>query len=191
MGNLEKEARQRAKRKNLKKIILGTVAAAGLLSVAVVAPNVLGAMAKLGLLPAKRQKEFIKATRERLVNKGLLEWQGNFLKLTAKGKALLARSELNDYKIKKPRRWDGKWRVLIFDIPETKKTQREKVRRTLISIGFLRLQDSVWIYPYDCEELIAMMKAELRIGKDILYIIAENIENDAWVRRQFNLPQET
>ena len=44
--------------------------------------------------------------------------------------------------------------------------------------------------PYDCEELIAMMKVELRIGKDILYIIADSVENDRWVRKQFNLPQE-
>ncbi|MDO8590956.1 MAG: hypothetical protein Q7R65_03180 [bacterium] len=186
-GNLEKEIRRRTKRKNLQKIILGTVATAGLLSVAVMAPNVFGSMAKLGLLPGKRQKEFIKVTRDRLVDKGLLEWQGNFLKLTAKGEALLARLELKDYKIKKPKRWDGKWRVLIFDIPETRKTQREKVRCTLVSIGFLRLQDSVWIYPYDCEELITLLKADFEIGKNLLYMIVEALEHDADIKKQFGI----
>ncbi len=187
MGNLEEEPRRRAKRKNLQKIILGTVATAGLLSVAVVAPNVLGAMAKLGLLPSNRQKEFIKAARERLVKKGLLEWRGNFLKLTVKGKALLVRLEFSSYRLKKPKRWDGKWRVLIFDIPETRKSQREKVRRTLASIGFLRLQDSVWIYPYDCEELITLLKADFEIGKNLLYMIVEALEHDADIKKQFGL----
>jgi DNA-binding transcriptional regulator PaaX len=187
MGNLEKAIQKRTKRKNLQKIILGTVAAAGLLSVAVVAPNVIGAMSKLGFLPARRQKEFIRGARERLVGKGLLEWQGNFLKLTPKGRVLLARLEQNNYKIKKPKRWDGKWRVLIFDIPETLRAKREKVRLTLISIGFFRLQDSVWIYPYDCEELITLLKADFEMGKNLLYMIVEALENDRLVKKQFGL----
>ena len=190
MGYLEKEVGKRAKRKNLKKIILSTVATAGLLGVALLAPNVIGAMSKLGLLPAKRQKEFIKAARERLVEQGLLEWQGNFLKVTHKGRALLARLERNEFTLKKPKRWDGKWRVLIFDIPETKKVLREKVRHTLVSIGFYRLQDSVWIYPYDCEDLITLLKANFKIGKDLLYVIVDSIENDKHLREAFQLPKK-
>ena len=84
MGELEKESKKRAERVHLKKIILGTVAIAGVVSVAVVAPNVLGAMAKLGILPHKRQKEFIKAARERLVKQGLLEYQNGLLRVTKK-----------------------------------------------------------------------------------------------------------
>lgn len=54
-------------------------------------------------------------------------------------------------------------------------------------IGFLKLQDSVWIYPYDCEELVALLKADFRIGKDILYVIADSLENDGWIKRHFGL----
>ena len=187
MGNLEKEAHRRTRRKNLQEIILKTIAAAGVLSVALVAPNAFKSMAKLGLLPGQRQKEFIKAARERLVRKGLLTWEGRFLKLTAKGRVLLQRLELTDYKIKKPKRWDGKWRVLIFDIPETRKTQREKVRRTLAHIGFSRLQDSVWIYPYDCEELVTFLKVDFKIGKDLLYMIVEGLEYDGLIKKRFGL----
>lgn len=53
--------------------------------------------------------------------------------------------------------------------------------------GFLRIQDSVWLSPYDCEELIALVKAELRLGKDVLYAIVEEIENDGWIKKHFNL----
>ena len=55
--------------------------------------------------------------------------------------------------------------------------------------GFLRLQDSVWVYPYDCEDFVALLKADLRLGREMLYIIAEKIENDGWLRQEFNLPR--
>ena len=56
-------------------------------------------------------------------------------------------------------------------------------------LGFLRVQDSVWVSPHECEELVALIKAELRIGQDILYVIVESIENDGWIRKHFNLPK--
>ena len=53
--------------------------------------------------------------------------------------------------------------------------------------GFLCIQKSVWISPYDCEELVALVKAELRIGKDALYVIVDSIENDGWIKKHFKL----
>ena len=57
-------------------------------------------------------------------------------------------------------------------------------------VGFVCLQDSVWVYPYDCEEFMALLKAELRVGKDVLYAIVERIENDKTIRTHFKLPVE-
>lgn len=54
-------------------------------------------------------------------------------------------------------------------------------------IGFVRLQDSVWVYPYDCEDFIALLKAELKVGKDVLYAIVDTIEFDKHIRRHFGL----
>ena len=45
------------------------------------------------------------------------------------------------------RRWDRRWRIVIFDIPERRKSVRAKLRRFMQEYGFVRLQDSVWIYP--------------------------------------------
>ena len=56
--------------------------------------------------------------------------------------------------------------------------------------GFIRLQDSVWVYPYDCEDLIALAKANFRIGFDVLYMIVERIERDTHLREHFALPAE-
>lgn len=187
MGKMELQSRLRTRKNNIQKMILGTVAAAGLLGIAVVAPNVIGAMAKLGIIPNKRQKEIIKRSRERLVSRGFLEYKDGFLRLTKNGKVELRGLENIDFKLKKPKRWDKKWRVLIFDIKESKKSLREKIRRTLISIGFVRLQDSVWIYPYDCEDLVALLKADFKIGRDLLYMIVDELEYDTQLLEKFGL----
>ncbi len=165
------------------------VATAGFLSVAALAPNAIQALGILGgFNKSKRQNEIIANSRKRLVAHGLLEYTPEgFLRLTSKGETKLEQLELREYKIKKPRRWDKKWRVLIFDIREERKALRDKVRTTLIAIGFMRLQDSVWVYPHDCEDLITLLKADFKIGKEILYIIADTIENDSWLKKQFKL----
>ena len=76
---------------------------------------------------------------------------------------------------------------MIFDIPEKRHSLRARARGIVAGFGFVRLQDSVWAYPYDCEEAIALLKTELHIGKDLLYIIADAVEHDVPLRKQFGL----
>jgi DNA-binding transcriptional regulator PaaX len=52
----------------------------------------------------------------------------------------------------KQKRKDGKWQMVIFDIPEKKKGLREILRGALRTIGYERLQDSVWVCPYEVEK---------------------------------------
>lgn len=186
MGVLETETKKESRKKNIQKAVLGTVAVAGLLAVAALAPN---AIQILGMFGKKsRGRERVENSRKRMVANGLLAYTAQgFLKLTAKGEAKLRQLELHEYKIKKPKRWDKKWRMLSFDIKEERKTLRDKVRNTLIAIGFEKLHKSVWVYPYDCEDLITLLKADFKIGSDVLYIIADKIENDGWLRKKFGL----
>ncbi|MBI1957316.1 MAG: hypothetical protein HYS44_02565 [Candidatus Niyogibacteria bacterium] len=187
MGELERKSKQKKRRANLQKMILQVVAVAGVVGVAMVAPNVIGAMARLGFIPSRRQKEVANLSRDRLIRRGLLSYHDGRLRLTPKGEAMLRILELRDYHLKKPKRWDGKWRVLIFDIREKRKSLRERIRRTLIAIGFQRLQDSVWIYPYDCEDLITLLKSDFQIGKDVLYLVVDQLEYDAPLKAFFCL----
>lgn len=187
MGVMERESKKRTRRNQLREIILGTVQVAGLISVAVVAPNVIGAMAKVGLLPSPRQKDVVVRSCTRLIRQGYLMRQDGRLCLTRRGEALLRQWELRAQARKKPRKWDGKWRVLIFDIPERRKTLRSQIRRTLVEIGFVRLQDSVWVYPYDCEDFLMLLKADFRVGRELLYMIVDSLENDNHLRRSFGL----
>jgi len=188
MGYLEKESRRRARKGEIQKVILETIATASILGVALVAPNVLKALRALGVDVSGRKKEVINNSRKKLVTTGMLEYDvRGFLHLTKKGEEKLRILERNDYQIPQPKKWDKKWRVLVFDIKEKRKPLREKVRRTLSAIGFVRLQDSVWIYPYDCEDFITLLKVDFKIGKDLLYMVVDMIENDKKIRKAFGV----
>jgi len=187
MGKLEGISKKRVKREHLQKIVLSTIQIAGILSVGLVAPNVLSAMDKLGLLPKARQKEYISSSASKLAKRGLLKFENGHYQLTKEGKKTLHTWEIENYKLNKPKHWDKKWRVVIFDIPEKKKKVRDQVRNLFVSAGFERLQDSVWVYPYDCENIIGLLKTDLGIGRDVLYMIVDEIENDRHLREIFKL----
>src|SRR3989338_4285692 len=187
MGILEERSRQQTRRNQLRLMILSAVKVAGVLSLFMVAPNVLGGMAKLGLLPSARQKDVVNRSCDQLVKRGLLSWQGTKLRLTSKGESTLRLLELHNYDIPKPRRWDRKWRVLIFDIPEKQRVLLNKIRDTLRAIGFIPLQGSVWVYPYDCEDLITLLKADFHVGRGMLYMVVDALEYDMRLRQEFGL----
>jgi DNA-binding transcriptional regulator PaaX len=129
----------------------------------------------------------------RLAAKGLVTFEERggrrYARITERGKQILE-LETQKVAIAKKRKWDRRWRVVIFDIPERRKSIRVRLRRFMNEYGFVRLQDSVWVYPYDCEDLIALAKANFRVGADVLYMIVERIERDKHLREHFVLPAE-
>ena len=193
VGKLEKSSRKRQRKANIKYALLASVAIAGLIPFAIVAPNALQLLKSSGLLEGIKnlRRGSIYNARRRLITQGLLEFEqtgrGKFLRITPIGEKVLRKLELHNFKLKKPKRWDKKYRLVIFDIREAKKRVREQIRITLQQIGFYRLQNSVWVYPYDCEEVITLLKADYEIGSEVLYIIAEEIENDYKLREFFEL----
>lgn len=179
----------------MQRIVLHTIYAAGILSVVVVAPNAAKALQVFDPFFKKRKrhpKYALNRSLGTLLDKGFITFEqtpnGKFLRLTPLGEQRLR--ALNLTKIhahQKKRKWDKKWRMIIFDIPASKNALRNKIRYTLQEIGFYKLQHSVWIYPYDCENLITMLKVDFKIGKDVLYIIADQIENDRALKAHFDL----
>ncbi len=183
---MEKAARKRAFRRNLKVTVLEAISMIEDFRSALVRRRVFTLLDERGLPRRKYDGSNIDRARKQLVADGSLVYENSKLRLTKKGETLLRKREMQ-MQTTKARRWDGRWRVLIFDIPEYRKSLREKIRRTLISIGFERLQDSVWVYPHDCEDLITLLKADLRVGKDVQYMIVDEIENDRSLRKRFEL----
>lgn len=187
MGVLEQSVRKEVRRTKINKAVITTIATAGVIAVALVAPNVIGAMGRLGLINKAQKKQTAQNSFTKLVARGYIGIEDGKARLTQKGEKLAALMGEGRLKPKKPKKWDHKWRVLIFDIPERRKKTREQVRRTVSTLGFKHLQDSVWVYPYDCEDLIVLLKADFKIGKDLLYMIVDKIEYDGRLRDYFGL----
>lgn len=178
----------------IEKIILGTIAVAGVLSVVAIAPGI-GPALKLFGFDGKKKKypsRYIRSTLTRMKEKGLIEFVesskgGKAVQITNKGQQKLEAYERSIGVGQRPNKWNGRWHIVIFDIPEKKRALRNSVRNHLVRFGFVKLQGSVWVYPYDCEEIITLLKADLRVGKEMLYIVASHIEMDKQLRAQFEL----
>lgn len=192
--SLEKTVRARARRGMLERVVLGTLVIGGMVTVAMMAPKLLKLVKDEHLdyiLPTDPRQRLYEVMY-RLRRKGFIEWRlrggKRYPELTIAGRRHAQRYVLGEIRIPKPRRWDKRWRVVIFDIEQKRRALRDKVRHMLKRLGFMRLQDSVWVHPYDCEEVITLLKTECRSGKAILYVIADAIEYDRPLRQYFGLP---
>ncbi len=178
----------RVERFGLEQAVLHTVLAAGTLGIALIAPNALAALYKTGVLPSARRTSSLYAARERLLRKKyLVKDSRGFVSITPLGKQYLKLAEVRSIGLPKKTRWDRTWRIVIFDIPESKKKARRYMTNSLRTAGFERVQDSVWAYPHDCEAFVALLRAELKIGKELLYLRVESFEGDWWLRKKFSL----
>ena len=191
MGVLEQESKRRRRRNEIQQTILTTLAVGAVVLLAG------GALAQ-GLVrsffrgKSNRRPANIKRSLKTLLDGGYVFFKetpkGKKLEITDRGRKYLDFINADEFVMPKPKKWDKKFRLVIFDIKEERRGDRRKLRVFLKKIGFMRLQHSVWVYPYDCEEAVALLKAELHIGKDLLYIIADAIEYDTPLRKHFRLP---
>lgn len=139
-----------------------------------------------------RQKYQYSETINRMEEKGLIQFVNKYgelrMTITSKGHNIVRNLLLGDYKqLKKPTKWDGKWRMVMFDISEDKTKLRNIIRFHLKKIGFLQIQGSVWIYPYPCEEIITIIKTNFNFNDEVIYITTESFEKDYKFKKLFKL----
>jgi len=129
----------------------------------------------------------------RLKKQGLIkiERKGSqiFIKLTEEGKKKAGRFQINDLEIGRGKKWDGRWRITIFDISELKKILREAFRGKLKELGFYPLQKSVWVHAFDCQAEIELLREFFGLSeKELRLIIAENIGDEKELKKFFKIP---
>ena len=107
-----------------------------------------------------------------LTNKGRMEAAVQNFKL----------SRFSNYKI-----WDGVWRIIMFDIPETKKSARRALNKTLKDMECYPYQKSVFITPFSCDKEIDFIGNYFGVRKNISILTATKIENDSAVKKYFKL----
>ena len=84
-------------------------------------------------------------------------------------------------------KWDGKWRMVIFDIPEEASNERDQLRRLLLLNNFCKLQASVYISPHPINrEAIDYLK-ETGLIKYIRFARIDELDDDKDLKKKFDL----
>ena len=192
-ADLEELVALQTKRRRVETAILGTLAVAGVVAVAATGPGALQLLKyAMPYLNERYQRQTIRRAINRLIKQGYIQKENDRYRITDTGRKRLEQS-VRTARIKlqqhaQTKKWDRKWRVVIFDIKEKRRAVRDELRTLLTNTGFVRLQDSVWVYPHRCDEVIALLKFHLTLGYDLVYIIADGIEGDEALRENFGLP---
>ncbi len=174
--------------------ILKAIIMTGLAGAVVVAPSalILGDKA-LRELDKRESRRKLRSTLSYMQRKSLINYRemsdGNLkIKISAKGKKRISKVEFDDMQIPKQEKWDGKWRLVMFDIPEHYRKSRSALSRKLRLMGFHQLQKSAWIYPYPCQEQIEIVRRVFSVSLDEI-VLAEvvSIDQKGFLKKKFNL----
>lgn len=160
------------------KQIIIAIGVLGVVSAVMVAPGLAKAIPLLRKINIARINQELK----RLHKRGLVEIikrknDVTEVKLTKEGKRKLTRYQIDLLEIEKPQKWDGKWRVIIFDIPIRKNFARELLRRKMKHLGFYKLQASVFVHPYPCYEIVKFLRDYFGVPSEVEYLEVEKLES--------------
>ena len=177
-------------------IVMRTLYAIGVTGMPLIAPNVIKQFPAFNRSARNKRRDVYRRIDQalyRLKKRKLVEFtDGNVgrpvVQLTEDGKKMIEKLVLCEYRISEMPVWDGKWRIIIFDIKEKRRRIRERLRTLLFGAGFVRLQDSVWVVPYPCDEFVQLVRAHLASGTgELLAFVAEGLEADRRLREHFGL----
>jgi DNA-binding transcriptional regulator PaaX len=173
------------------KIILAVLAVGGVLIAGAIAPNIFQAFGRYKR-PRQYTPKILRNSVYSLKKKGLVEIIKEnedkvAIRLTSKGKLKIKELAIEIMEIPKMKKWDRKWRIVIFDIPDKYKKAREALRRKLIEWNFYKLQESVWAYPYPCEDEILFICHVFGIENFIDILTVEELLHQDKLKKHFKL----
>jgi len=122
-----------------------------------------------------------------LKNKNIIYLGGEKIKLTKQGKKLLKEIYLSEIEIIKTKKWDGIWRLVSYDIPEKYKKSRNLFRLILERNNFYKIQESLWVNPYECKEEIAVLANDISITPYIIVLSTDHLPNQKEMEKYFGL----
>ncbi len=177
---------QRTSRNMYARIILGLLAVTGVIAVFAVAPGIGGILKMIDPNPYKAMEKLKRALR-RLIESGKVIETSKGYQITDTGMIEFNRKKFDGYKLIPKKRWDGKWRVVCFDIPEKRKEVRRAVQRKLSLLGFYPLQNSVFISPHPCSELVALAHQTFHLQNHLRIMTVTHTDNEQALLKHFRL----
>ncbi|CAK6471117.1 phenylacetic acid degradation operon negative regulatory protein [Peribacillus frigoritolerans] len=137
----------------------------------------------------------VRVAVSRMVKQGWIqsEKQGNksYYFLTDRGVQRMDEAANRIYKMK-PNEWDGKWRILMYTIPEDKRQLRDDLRKELLWSGFGSFSSGCWISPNDLEKQINRLIEKYDIDEYVDFFISEYKgpkENQSLVEKSWQLEE--
>lgn len=107
--------------------------------------------------------------------------------LTDNGKKRILKYDLDKVQINKPVKWDGEWRMVIFDIPEDERQGRVALAEKLKELGFYPMQKSVFIHPYECKDEIDFITEIFNLSPYVRFLRVKNTDIDLDLKDKFRL----
>jgi hypothetical protein len=153
-----------------------------------IAPDVLGSQPEWEEWK-KYNKAYLRRSLKRLEKQGIVAFREDedkaIIRITKFGEQKILKHALEHFEIKKPRFWDGRWRLIIYDVPRKKKYFQDLFRRTIKKLGLYRLQHSVYLTPFDCKKQIDLLKSYFGVKEEVLYFVLDRFEDDTKYKRYF------
>jgi len=134
---------------------------------------------------------YLRRTLKRLEKQKLVEigFEGDqqTVKITNGGRRRILKYSLAELTIQKPKFWDGKWRLISYDIPKNLNSLRKAFREYLEFWKFYPLHESVFLHAYPCEREVDFLREYLGIGEFVRLFLVDRIENDASYKEFFGI----
>lgn len=170
------------------KEVLKVLGIAGFIAISLALPGLPAAISPF----LKRYKPHqVRRSIKGLVNRGMVTMRQvgdkTEIRLTKEGKEKLLKFKLEAIEIKKPKKWDKKWRLVIFDIPEKYKLGRDTLVKKLKELGFKQLQKSVLVHPYECEDEVDFITEMYEIYPFVRVVEASKIDRHSDLLEYFGL----
>lgn len=170
-----------------KKILYYLLLSGGTIAISILAPKLPYELLKSYFKNKKFYHKRFNRDLKRLSDRGEIKIGQNKITITKKGKSRVLEYQLDEMAIKKPPKWDGKWRLAVFDIPDWHRKASNTLRRKLRDLGFEQYQKSIFIHPYPCRDELDFIKEIFEVGPYVKLIIAEQIEGEERLKRKFDL----
>ena len=102
--------------------------------------------------------------------------RNDYARITQKGRQKLASLKLDNKNTLANPAWDGRWRIVLLDLPEDRKAEREALRYLLKKAGFIRLKNSAYVSPYPFEFLFQNMKRDFGLTTELMIVITDSLD---------------
>ncbi|MBI2327977.1 CRISPR-associated endonuclease Cas2 [Candidatus Curtissbacteria bacterium] len=181
---------EKIQKSTLTKTVFATLAVGTIVGTLLVFPS-LGYIIKY-FTDDKNQQKYVKRVFHRLEKQRLISTHEKpdgkiTITFTDKGKQKALTYYIDQIEIKRPKNWDGFWRVVTFDIPEGNKKARNIFRENLKTLGFYALQKSVFVHAFPCKDEIDFLKHNFGVASHVAFIIAKSIDNQNLLRNYFRV----